>query len=76
MPRCGMTYVKPSWPDDINLTLDDIEVGLSRLKLKRAAAGDGCLPEALRLIQVGVLRQLTKGQAPESFLGYHFGGAR
>ena len=64
--------------DDINLTVDDIEAGLSRLNLNRAAAGDGCLPEAIKLIQVGALRQLveriTKGQAPESFLDYTFGG--
>ena len=64
--------------DDISLTVDDIEAGLSRLNLNRAAAGDGCLPEAIKLIQVGALRQLveriTKGQAPESFLDHLFGG--
>jgi hypothetical protein len=52
--------------DDINLTIADIEEGLSRLNLNRAAAGDGCLPEAMKLIQVDALRQLveriTKGK--------------
>ena len=45
--------------DDINLTVDDIEAGLSRLKLNRAAAGDGCLPIALKLIQVAALRNAS-----------------